>query len=288
VDATAAMSRRPSPTSAARCASDRGGGGRQPLAGRVGARLGLRVAAGGGDYDRLRELRAGLRRADRRADSGTTVPLPVQIRTLAALAVLDAPCFETIEDTTEADVKRWLIHWPAGDQDQGELPRPAVRGVPARRRGWADPHQPVRENGTHPEGDPRGGSRRRVPDRAEARNSPRRCERGHPRPDHRRGRHRAPVRRDHRSVGRRHRPGAQRPACEQGMEGRRCGRRAGDPAVAAEATSTEAQHAAPRLPLPRCAVREGSPGTRATSTKVAGCRPSPRRARPACRKRPGC
>jgi len=35
-----------------------------------------------------------------------------QIRTLAALAVLDAPCFETIEDTTEADVKRWLIHWP--------------------------------------------------------------------------------------------------------------------------------------------------------------------------------
>jgi integrase len=30
----------------------------------------------------------------------------------------------------------------AGDQDQGELPRPAVRGVPACRRGWADPHHP--------------------------------------------------------------------------------------------------------------------------------------------------
>jgi integrase len=25
---------------------------------------------------------------------------------------LEAPCFKTIEDTTEADVKRWLIHWP--------------------------------------------------------------------------------------------------------------------------------------------------------------------------------
>lgn len=35
-----------------------------------------------------------------------------QIRTLAALTPLDAPCFTTIEETSEADVKRWLIHWP--------------------------------------------------------------------------------------------------------------------------------------------------------------------------------
>ncbi len=34
-----------------------------------------------------------------------------QIKALAALTPLGVPCFDTIEDTAEADVKRWLIHW---------------------------------------------------------------------------------------------------------------------------------------------------------------------------------
>jgi integrase len=35
-----------------------------------------------------------------------------QVKALAVVEVLDSRCFVTIEGTTEADVKRWLIHWP--------------------------------------------------------------------------------------------------------------------------------------------------------------------------------
>ena len=98
-----------------------------------------------------------------------------QVRILASVEVPSTrgayrPFDQPVTSVHEADVKAWLIDWDRSEEE-GQLPRPAVRRLQLRPRTRLPHGQPLRSYGTQAITDPPVASRPAVPHRGRASDS---------------------------------------------------------------------------------------------------------------------